>query len=219
MARGQCPDLFGEWIVPAEVVFGQALTKWVFPIGIDRAPMDKDCIFCRVVRGESPADFVYRGESVVIFKDIHPDAPVHLLVVPKRHIRSVNDLEEQDRGILAEMIIRAKDVARDLAISKSGYRLLFNVERGGGQLIFHLHMHMIGASANVVTVGMAEKAGYPISFMEYLKIAYPYDDHRGAVYGVATAGGDLTVTPRPKPPCPPRARGDCASQGTRSMEP
>jgi histidine triad (HIT) family protein len=106
--------------------------------------MSQDCIFCRIIRGESPADFVHRGDSVVIFRDVRPEAPVHLLVVPRKHIRGVNDLEEEDRPIVAEMVFRAKETARELAISRSGYRLILNVERGGGQAIFHLHMHLIG---------------------------------------------------------------------------
>ena len=106
--------------------------------------MEKDCIFCRIIRGEAPADFVYQGPSVVVFKDIHPHAPVHLLIVPRRHIRSINDLTEKDRGIIGEMILTAQEMARVHSISESGYKLLFNVERGGGQLIFHLHLHLMG---------------------------------------------------------------------------
>jgi len=106
--------------------------------------MEKDCIFCQIIRGEREADFVYQDESLVVFKDIHPHAPVHLLVVPKRHLRSVNDLTEQDKDIVSEMILKAKEVAKAQSISKSGYRLLFNIERGGGQIIFHLHMHLLG---------------------------------------------------------------------------
>ena len=106
--------------------------------------MEKDCTFCQIIRGEKEAEFVYQDESLVVFKDIHPHAPVHLLVVPKRHLRSVNDLTEQDKDIVSEMILKAKEVAKAQSISKSGYRLLFNIERGGGQIIFHLHMHLLG---------------------------------------------------------------------------
>jgi histidine triad (HIT) family protein len=106
--------------------------------------MEKDCTFCQIIRREKPADFVYQNESLVVFKDAHPHAPVHLLIVPKRHIRSVNDLTEQDRDLLSEMILRAREVAKEQLISSSGYKLVFNVERGGGQIIFHLHMHLLG---------------------------------------------------------------------------
>jgi len=106
--------------------------------------MDKDCTFCQIIRGEKPADFVYQNDSLVVFKDVHPHAPVHFLIVPKRHIRSVNDLTGQDKDLLSEMILRAREVAREQLISSSGYKLVFNVERGGGQFVFHLHMHLLG---------------------------------------------------------------------------
>lgn len=109
-----------------------------------RGSVPDSCVFCRIIKGESPAEFLYRGRDVVIFKDIRPEAPVHLLVVPTRHIRSVNDIWEEDREILGEMFIRAKETAQQLGIAKRGYRLILNVERGGGQIIFHLHMHLLG---------------------------------------------------------------------------
>jgi len=106
--------------------------------------MDQSCLFCQIIKGDKPAGIVYQDDSLIIFKDIHPHAPVHLLVVPKKHIRSLNDLTEQDQGLLSEMIWRAGETAKEQGISKSGYKLLFNVERGGGQVIFHLHMHLLG---------------------------------------------------------------------------
>lgn len=106
--------------------------------------MGQDCIFCKIIRGEAPADFVYQGDSVVAFKDIKPHAPVHILIVPKKHIRSVNDLGEEDRPVISELIARAREIAKDQGIASSGYKLVFNVERGGGQFVFHLHLHLIG---------------------------------------------------------------------------
>ena len=106
--------------------------------------METDCLFCRIVAGERPAEIVYRDETVVIFKDINPHAPVHLLIVPTKHIRSVNDLGEADRGIVDAMFLRARDMAKKLGVDRSGYRLAVNVERGAGQVIFHLHMHLTG---------------------------------------------------------------------------
>ncbi len=103
-----------------------------------------DCLFCKIVNKESPADFIYEDDTLVVFKDIRPAAPVHLLLVPKKHIRSVNDLEDGDRDILAELFMVAKDMAREMGVDRSGYKLLFNVEKGGGQIIFHLHLHLIG---------------------------------------------------------------------------
>ena len=106
--------------------------------------MEKDCIFCKIVKGEIPTTFLYKNDDLVVFRDINPHAPVHILIVPTRHIRSVNDLMEEDAKIVSDMIMTGKMMAEKEGISKSGYKLLFNVEKGGGQVIFHLHMHLIG---------------------------------------------------------------------------
>ena len=106
--------------------------------------MANECLFCDIVSGKKSADFVYQNDSVVAFNDIRPQAPVHVLIVPKRHIRSVNDLREEDKPVVAEMIVGAREIAKREGIEKSGYKILLNVERGGGQYIFHLHMHLIG---------------------------------------------------------------------------
>ena len=106
--------------------------------------MEKDCTFCKIIKGENAADFVCQDESLVVFKDIRPHAPVHLLVVPREHIRSLNEIKEKDKDIIFRMIFKAKEIAKEHSIDKAGYRLLFNVERGGGQVIFHLHLHLLG---------------------------------------------------------------------------
>ena len=103
-----------------------------------------DCLFCQIIRKERAAEFVFEDQSIVVFKDAYPHAPVHLLIVPKKHIRSVNDLVDEDRNIISEMIFRAKEIAREFGVNTSGYRLSFNVERGAGQVIFHLHLHLTG---------------------------------------------------------------------------
>ncbi|MGD2273051.1 MAG: HIT domain-containing protein [Desulfobacterales bacterium] len=106
--------------------------------------MEKNCIFCDIVNGKSDTEFLYEDDTLVVFRDIHPHAPVHLLVVPRKHIRSINDLQQADRPIISHMIVVAKDMAQKTAVDKSGYKLLFNVERGGGQVIFHVHLHLMG---------------------------------------------------------------------------
>lgn len=112
-----------------------------------------DCIFCKIIKKEVPADFVFENDKVAVFKDIHPSAPIHLLIVPKitldaakieRHLNSVNDLENQDRDVISEMFLIAKKIAADFNLDKSGYKLVFNVGRGGGQLVDHLHLHLLG---------------------------------------------------------------------------
>ena len=105
--------------------------------------MEKDCLFCKIAAGKMETPFEYENESVVVFKDINPHAPVHWLIVPKKHIRSVNDLTAADQPILSEMVMVAKEMAARQGVEKSGYRLFINVERGGGQVNFHLHMHLI----------------------------------------------------------------------------
>lgn len=106
--------------------------------------MENDCLFCKIANGQMDTDFLYENDRLVVFRDINPHAPVHLLIVPKRHIRSVNDLTEDDHAILAEMIMTAGRMARSENVDQSGYKLLFNVEKGGGQVIFHLHLHLMG---------------------------------------------------------------------------
>jgi histidine triad (HIT) family protein len=103
-----------------------------------------DCIFCDIISGRTRTEFLYSDESVVVFNDIHPQAPVHLLIVPRQHIRSINDLADADAPVLQRLIQVAQKMADDAGVAASGYKLLFNVERGGGQVIFHLHLHLIG---------------------------------------------------------------------------
>jgi histidine triad (HIT) family protein len=104
----------------------------------------KDCLFCNIANGATNTDLLFENDHMVVFRDIHPAAPVHLLIVPRRHIRGINDISDEDRTLLAEMMFVARDMARKEGIDQSGYRVFFNVERGGGQVIFHLHLHLIG---------------------------------------------------------------------------
>jgi histidine triad (HIT) family protein len=106
--------------------------------------MQTDCLFCKIANGQTDTDFLFENDNLVVFRDINPHAPVHLLIVPKRHIRSINDLTDNDNAVLAEMITTARQMAAKEAVDASGYKLLFNVEKGGGQVIFHLHLHLIG---------------------------------------------------------------------------
>jgi histidine triad (HIT) family protein len=110
----------------------------------ERSLMTEECLFCRIAKGQTDTRFLMQNETLAVFKDINPHAPVHLLIVPKKHIRSINDLTDDDRAILGEMIMAGKEMARSEGIDKSGYKLLFNVEKGGGQMVFHLHLHLLG---------------------------------------------------------------------------
>ncbi len=106
--------------------------------------MDNDCLFCKIINKEIPSDFIYENDRVVVFRDINPQAPVHLLIVPKKHIRSINDITGEDLGVISEMIIIARNMAKKESVAESGYKIFFNVEKGGGQIIFHIHLHLIG---------------------------------------------------------------------------
>ena len=105
--------------------------------------MESDCLFCKISQGKTDTEILYENETLAVFKDINPAAPVHLLIVPKKHIRSVNDLTDADQPILSEIVMVAKEMALQQGVDKSGYRIVINVERGGGQVVFHLHMHLI----------------------------------------------------------------------------
>ena len=101
-----------------------------------------DCIFCKIVEGSVPSDTVFEDEKAIVFKDIRPKAPVHVLVVPKEHVESITHLGENHSTLIAHMIYVAKRVAKDLNLA--GYKLVFNVGREGGQIVDHLHLHLLG---------------------------------------------------------------------------
>ncbi|PIR69794.1 MAG: histidine triad nucleotide-binding protein [Candidatus Niyogibacteria bacterium CG10_big_fil_rev_8_21_14_0_10_46_36] len=100
------------------------------------------CLFCSIVRKEKEADIVSEDSDIVVFTDIRPSAPVHLLIVPRKHIVSVSELEDGDAPLVGKLFLKARDVAREKHID--GYKLLFNVGRKGGQLIDHIHLHLMG---------------------------------------------------------------------------
>ena len=104
------------------------------------------CIFCKIVNKEIPSDIVYEGDKVIAFKDIHPLAPVHILLIPKKHIPSIVDIKKEDVGLMGEMIFVAKKIADDFGISENGYKLLFRVHHHGGQVVDHIHLHLIGGA-------------------------------------------------------------------------
>src|SRR5262245_8930005 len=106
--------------------------------------MASDCLFCRIVRGEIPASIVRENEDLVAFRDINPQAPVHLLLIPKRHIANLDDLKPEDAPIVAKLMLAAAELARREGIAADGYRVVMNCNAGGGQTVFHLHAHLLG---------------------------------------------------------------------------
>jgi histidine triad (HIT) family protein len=102
------------------------------------------CLFCRIINREVPASIVYEDDKVLALNDINPQAPVHILVVPKRHISTLNDLQPGDDAIVGEMVRRAAAIAGDREISAGGFRTVFNTNRDAGQTVFHIHLHLLG---------------------------------------------------------------------------
>ena len=103
-----------------------------------------DCLFCRIVRGEIPADVVAESESWLAFRDIQPQAPVHVLVIPRRHVESADSLSLEDADLAGELLMAVAEVARVEGIAESGYRAVTNVGERAGQSVFHLHVHVLG---------------------------------------------------------------------------
>jgi histidine triad (HIT) family protein len=103
-----------------------------------------DCLFCRLIAGEIPANIVYQNDHVVAFKDITPQAPTHVLVVPRRHIASLNDLSPADDALIGEMIRTAANIAQEEGHADRGYRTVFNCNADAGQTVFHVHLHLLG---------------------------------------------------------------------------
>jgi histidine triad (HIT) family protein len=103
-----------------------------------------DCLFCKIIDRTIPANLVYEDDRVVAFNDINPQAPVHVLVVPKRHIATLNDISTDDEQLVGELVRRAAAIAKDRGVSAGGFRTVFNTNRDAGQTVFHIHLHLLG---------------------------------------------------------------------------
>lgn len=108
-----------------------------------------DCLFCKIVAGEIPAKIVHQDEHLIAFQDINPQAPTHVLIVPRRHVPTLNDLEPSDDQLVGEMIRRAAAIARERGHADQGYRTVFNCNAGAGQTVFHIHLHVLGGRSLV----------------------------------------------------------------------
>ncbi len=103
-----------------------------------------DCIFCGIVAGRMPSEKLYEDDEIIAIRDISPAAPLHLLVMPKAHIATVNELTGEEAGLIGRMVLVARDLAVDAGVAEDGYRLVLNVNRSGGQIVFHIHLHVLG---------------------------------------------------------------------------
>lgn len=107
---------------------------------------DQDCLFCKIVSGEIKTDLIFEGDKVIAFRDIHPIAPVHVLIIPKEHISSMNEISEERTDLLGKLLYTATKIAKDLEIAETGYKLLIRTGRNGGQEIPHIHLHLLGGA-------------------------------------------------------------------------
>ena len=106
-----------------------------------------NCIFCKLIKGEIASDIVYEDEEVVAFRDIHPQAPHHILVIPRRHIATINDADPEDATLIGKLTLTAQRVAKELGVAEEGYRLVMNCNGHGGQTVFHIHLHLLAGRA------------------------------------------------------------------------
>jgi histidine triad (HIT) family protein len=103
-----------------------------------------DCLFCKLVARQLPSEIVYEDDDVLAFNDINPQAPTHVLIIPKAHVATVNDVADADAAMFSTLVVRARAIAVQLGIATPGYRLLFNCNAAGGQTVYHLHLHLLG---------------------------------------------------------------------------
>ena len=112
--------------------------------------MSKDCIFCKIASKEITSDVVYESDDLIAFRDLDPQAPVHVLLIPKKHFETLNDISEEDADLLSHLLLAARDIARGEGISANGYRLVINCNRAAGQEVFHIHLHIMGGDRKSV---------------------------------------------------------------------
>jgi histidine triad (HIT) family protein len=103
-----------------------------------------DCLFCKILAGDIAADIIFESDEVLAFRDINPQAPTHALIIPRKHVATINDLEEGDEALVGNLFLAAKSIAADEGIAEAGYRVAMNCNEAAGQTVFHLHLHLIG---------------------------------------------------------------------------
>ena len=107
----------------------------------------EDCLFCQLINGDIKADVVYVDDDVFAFRDISPQAPVHILVIPKQHIATINDADDSHTTLLGRLVLTAQAIAKREGLAENGYRLVMNCNQDGGQAVFHIHLHLLGGRA------------------------------------------------------------------------
>ncbi len=105
---------------------------------------ENDCLFCKIVDGDIDADIVYQTDELLAFSDINPQAPTHVLIIPRRHIASINELDDDDAELVGKLFVAARDIARKEGFADAGFRVTMNCNAAGGQTVFHVHLHLLG---------------------------------------------------------------------------
>ncbi|MCF6235988.1 MAG: histidine triad nucleotide-binding protein [Gammaproteobacteria bacterium] len=108
-----------------------------------------NCLFCKMVAGDIKPDVVYEDDSVLAFRDLNPQAPVHILVIPKKHISTINDMSHDDELLIGKLYMAAKKITKQEGISEDGYRAVINCNKDGGQAVYHIHLHLLGGRSMV----------------------------------------------------------------------
>tara|TARA_R110002096_G_scaffold117236_4_gene254165 strand:- start:6533 stop:6889 length:357 start_codon:yes stop_codon:yes gene_type:complete len=103
-----------------------------------------DCLFCKILAGEIPADIIFESDTAIAFRDINPQAPTHVLIIPRQHVSTINDIEQQDEAIVGSLYSAARAIAATEGIAEEGYRTVMNCNEAAGQTVFHLHLHLLG---------------------------------------------------------------------------
>ena len=111
------------------------------------AESNSDCLFCKILAGDIPADIIYESDTAIAFRDINPQAPTHVLVIPRKHISTINDITTDDQAIVGSLYLAAKEIAAAEGIADAGYRAVMNCNEGAGQTVFHIHLHLLGGRA------------------------------------------------------------------------
>ncbi len=104
----------------------------------------EDCIFCKIINKEIPASMVFEDEKMIAFNDINSQAPIHILLIPREHFASLNDIPEEKKNILSHLLLKARQIAQEKGIAEKGYRIVLNTEKDSGQEVFHIHFHLLG---------------------------------------------------------------------------
>jgi histidine triad (HIT) family protein len=103
-----------------------------------------NCLFCKIIKKEIPSKIVFENEEILAFEDINPQAPVHILVIPKTHISTTNDLSAEHNTLMGRVLLQASQLAKEKSLDENGYRLVFNCNKHGGQAVYHIHLHLLG---------------------------------------------------------------------------